>query len=255
MTRLSAVILAKNEEKHLPECLASVRWAGETVVVDSLSTDRTNPIALEAGARVVQHAFQNYAAQRDFALSTATGEWVLFVDADERVTPELRAEIEAVLGDSGRDASIAGYWIPRKNYIFGGLLRHTGWYPDRQLRLMLRSGAHYDPARPVHELVRLDGRDDVLREHLIHINYESVGEFVRKQKQYAPFDAQALNDKGLRARPHNFILQPLREFRRRFISLEGFRDGWRGSLLSLLMAWYTWEVYRQLAHIQQKAGG
>ena len=93
------------------------------------------------------------------------------------------------------------------------------------------------------------------REHLLHINYETIGEFVRKQKQYAPFDAQALNDKGLRARPHNFILQPLREFRRRYISLEGFRDGWRGSLLSLLMAWYTWEVYWQLAHIQQKAGG
>ncbi len=253
MPSLSAVILTHNEEKHLPDCLASVRWADEVLVLDSFSSDRTVAIAHAFGARVEQHAFVNYAAQRDVALALACGEWVLFVDADERVSDELRHEIEAGLALASRSPSIVGFWIPRQNVIFGAWIKHTGWYPDRQLRLMQRARAHYDATRPVHELVVLDGEAGTLRGHLVHLNYESVGEFVRKQKQYARYDAQKLFAEGARARPHNFMLQPLREFRRRLITLQGWRDGWRGWLLSLLMAWYTFEVYRELRHIPPSA--
>jgi glycosyltransferase involved in cell wall biosynthesis len=248
VTALSAVVITCNEEQHLPGCLASLHWADETLVLDSFSTDRTVPIALEAGAQVQQHSFVNFAAQRDAALQLAHNEWVLFVDADERVTEELRMEIqELLLGEGAPRARAVGYWIPRQNYIFGAWVRHSGWYPDSQLRLMLRARAHYDPARPVHELVQLDGPEGVLAGHLVHLNYESIGEFVRKQETYARYDALQLRARGLRARPHNFILQPLRELRRRLVSLEGYRDGWRGFLLSVLMAWYIFEVYRMLA--------
>jgi glycosyltransferase involved in cell wall biosynthesis len=248
MAVLSAVVLTRNEEQHLPGCLASLRWADEILVLDSMSTDRTVAIAREAGARVEQKAFVNFAAQRAAALQLAHGEWVLFVDADERVTDELRSEVQRLLAGAGTaQADAAGYWIPRQNYIFGAWVRHSGWYPDRQLRLMRRAGAHYDASRPVHELVQVDGPEGMLEGHLLHLNYETVREFVRKQELYAHYDALQLLARGLRARPHNFILQPLREFRRRFVSLEGYRDGWRGCVLSVLMAWYTFEVYRMLA--------
>lgn len=256
MTSLSAVVITRNEERHLPDCLASLRWADEVLVLDSFSTDRTVAIAREAGAQVEQRPFKNFAAQRDSALQLVRGDWVFFVDADERVTPELRDEIQRLLsGDATALSGTAGYWIPRKNYIFGAWVQHSGWYPDRQLRLMRRNQARYDASRPVHELVQLDGSAGELAGHLIHLNYETVGEFVRKQETYARYAALQLSARGIRARPHHFILQPLREFRRRFVSLQGYRDGWRGWLLSVLMAWYTFEVYRVLAVQTKKPGG
>ncbi len=252
MTSLSAVILTHNEEKHLPGCLDSVQWADEVLVLDSFSTDRTLETATARGARVAQRAFVNYAAQRETALTLARGEWVLFVDADERVSHELRGEIAQLLAPASARPSAVGYWIPRQNYIFGAWIKHAGWYPDRQLRLMLRGCAHYDPSRPVHELVRLEGEAGTLQAHLIHLNYETVGEFIRKQKHYARYDAEKLQTDGVRARPHHFVVQPLREFRRRLFTLEGWRDGWRGWLLSVLMAWYTFEVYLDLSNLARK---
>ncbi|MBI5879838.1 MAG: glycosyltransferase family 2 protein [Chloroflexi bacterium] len=242
MTTLSAVVLARNEERHLPDCLASLAWADEMLVVDSFSTDRTPEITRAAGARLEERAFVNYAAMRDTALGLATGDWVLFVDADERVPGDLRDEVRATI-NAAPDTQ-AGYWIPRKNYIFGAWIRHTGWYPDRQLRLMRRAGARYDPARTVHELVVLDGDVGELTRHLTHINYETIGEFIRKQRYYAQFDAHKLWQQGVRPQPRKFVTQPLREFYRRFVQLSGWRDGWRGWLLCGLMAWYQFEIYR-----------
>jgi hypothetical protein len=249
---LSVAILTLNEEKHLPDCLASVQWADEVLVLDSFSADRTLELARAMGARVEQRAFDHYAAQRDAALQMARGEWVLFVDADERVTDELRDEIQSLM--TNHSLLNAGYWIPRHNLIFGGAVRHTGWYPDHQLRLVQRARARYDPQRPVHELVLLDGEAGILQGQLIHLNYETIDEFVRKQTDYAAYEAQRLQLQGLHAKPHNFILQPWREFRRRYISLEGYRDGWRGLVLSVLMAWYTLEVYRCLWRIGREIG-
>jgi hypothetical protein len=248
---LSVVILTLNEEKHLPDCLASVQWAAEVLVFDSFSADRTVELARAAGARIEQRAFDNYAAQRDAALQTARSDWVLFVDADERVSDELRDEIQSLIANN--QLLRVGYWIPRYNIIFGGVMRHTGWYPDRQLRLLQRARARYDPHRPVHELVLLDGEAGVLQGHLVHLNYETIGEFIRKQTYYAPYEARRLQRQGIHAQLRHFILQPLRELRRRYLSLQGYRDGWRGWVLSVLMAWYSFEVYRQLRRLQGEA--
>ncbi|MBI1800678.1 MAG: glycosyltransferase family 2 protein [Chloroflexi bacterium] len=241
MARLSVVILTLNEEKHLADCLASVGTNDEVLVVDSGSTDRTWVIAHDAGARVEVRPFENFADQRNAALGMARGDWVLFVDADERLTPELRMEISQLLAG---DPVAAGFRIPRQNYIFGAWVKHTGWYPDYQLRLMRRGAARYDPARPVHETVVLDGDADTLKGHLTHINYESLSEFVRKQKIYAQIEAEGLVGRSAHRRLRSVVFQPLREFYRRYVSLSGFRDGWRGLVLSVLMAWYTLEVHR-----------
>jgi glycosyltransferase involved in cell wall biosynthesis len=242
---LTAIVLTRNEEKHLPDCLASLGWVPEVIVFDSFSADRTPEAARLAGARVIQREFDHYAGQREAALRAAQTEWVLFVDADERVTPELAQAIRAVL-----PRPEAGWWIPRHNYIFGKLTRHAGWYPDYQLRLMRRALAHYDPARPVHELVILDGPAGYLDAPLIHLNYETVSEFVAKQKAYAAYDARRLAAEGVRARPHHFLTQPVRQFGWRFVTLAGWRDGLHGLRLSLLMGYFEFEKYRLLRRCQ-----
>jgi (heptosyl)LPS beta-1,4-glucosyltransferase len=245
---LTAVVLTLNEERHLPDCLASLTWAPRVVVFDCFSTDRTLAIARAAGAQVMQREWDNYAGQRNAALAAVDSEWVLFVDADERVTPELALEVQSVL-----DAPQAGWWIPRHNYLFGRLTLHAGWYPDFQLRLLRRAVAHYDPTRPVHELVLLNGEAGHLRAPFIHHNYDRVSEFVAKQDAYAAYDAERLRLHGQRARLRNFLLQPLRQFYWRFVTLEGWRDGWHGLRLSLLMGLFEFEKYRLLWK-SQKAG-
>jgi glycosyltransferase involved in cell wall biosynthesis len=247
---LTAIVLTHNEEQHLPDCLASLAWATDVVVFDSFSTDRTVELARAAGARVEQRVFDNYAAQRDAALKTAHSEWVLFVDADERVTPALRDEIPGVL-----DRPEPGWWIPRDNYIFGRLTRHAGWYPDYQLRLLRPALARYDPARPVHELVLLDSPvpPGHLKAPFIHLNYETVAEFVAKQREYAVYDAGQLLKSGVRARARSFVLQPLRQFYWRYVTLEGWRAGWHGLRLSLLMAYFELQKYRRLRELQRLA--
>ncbi len=247
---LAAIVLTLNEEKHLPDCLASLAWAPRIIVYDCFSTDRTVEIARAAGAEVIQRAWDNFAGQRDAALAAAGTEWVLFVDADERVTPALAQEIQSKLSEPQ-----AGWWIPRHNYLFGRLTLHAGWYPDYQLRLFRRAKAHYDPARPVHELVLLDGEAGHLRSPFIHLNYERVAEFIAKQKAYAVYDAERLRLSGVRAKPHHFLLQPLRQIYWRFISLQGWCDGGHGLRLSLLMGLFEFEKYRILWKLQHPAPG
>jgi glycosyltransferase involved in cell wall biosynthesis len=242
---LTAIVLTRNEERHLPDCLASLDWAPEVIIFDSGSTDRTLDIARAAGGRVIQREFDSYAGQRDAALRAAQTEWVLFVDADERVTPELAQAIRDVL-----PRPEAGWWIPRHNYIFGRLTRRAGWYPDYQLRLMRRALAHYDPAHPVHELVLLDGPAGHLDAPLIHLNYETVPEFIAKQTYYAGYDAKRLAAEGVRAKPHHFLSQPARQFWWRFVTLAGWREGLHGLRLSLLMGWFEFEKYRLLRKCQ-----
>ena len=219
------------------DCLASVDFADERLVlVDSATTDRTREIARLQGARVEERRFDNFAAQRDAALSYARGDWVLFVDADERVSPALRVEVqERVARPEGK----RGFWIPRDNYLMGRVVRHAGWFPDYQLRLLERRAAHFDPARPVHELAIVDGPVSYLREPLVHFNYATLQEFISKQERYSRFEAERWLLEFGRPRGRALVGQPIREFWRRYIQLEGYRDGPLGLLLSLLLAYYA----------------
>ena len=265
---ITAIILTLNEEKHLPDCLASLRWADEIVVFDSFSTDATADIARQFGARLIQHRFENYAAQRNAALDAVQADWIFFVDADERATPALADEIRAIFTRAESnvsrpfDALRAGRWtesetsesaavgwrVPRHNYIFGKLTLRAGWYPDYQLRLLRR--ARFDPSRHVHELALLDGGEGHLQNPLIHLNYETVPEFIVKQYQYTQYDAGILHAQGIRARPQNFVLQPLRQFYWRFVALGGWRDGWHGLRLSAFMAYFQFVLYKMLAEVK-----
>jgi (heptosyl)LPS beta-1,4-glucosyltransferase len=251
--KLTAIVLARNESAHIVDCIETLRFADDIVVFDSFSEDTTVELAQKAGVKVLQHAFKNYADQRNAALDAVKNQtdWVLFVDADERVTPELAAEIRSAMQRSG----YAGWRIPRNNFIFGKLTRGAGWYPDYQTRLLKVGSARYDPERQVHELVQLDAAEGTMTQHFIHYNYRDVAQFVAKQQRYSAYDARIMFEEGIRPKPQNYVLQPLRHFWWRFITLKGYQDGWHGLHLSLMMSWYELRKYWLLRRLWSKKTG
>ncbi|MBI3913832.1 MAG: glycosyltransferase family 2 protein [Chloroflexi bacterium] len=246
---MSVVVLTRDEQKHLRACLASVReFADELLVLDSGSTDGTVEIAQEMDARVELRAFDNYPAQRNAAIDLARGDWIFFIDADERATPALAAELQSLT--SNLQSPLVGYWIPRRNIIFGKEIRYTGWSPDYQPRVLKKGFGHFDLTRHVHELLVWDGKAGYLREPLIHYNYESLAQFRAKQIAYTRYEAQVWFNEGKRARARGFVGQPVREFFRRYVLLQGWRDGAHGLLLSVLMAYYAFVRQRMLWGIE-----
>jgi glycosyltransferase involved in cell wall biosynthesis len=223
---LTAAIIARDEEDMLGDCLRSLAFADERLVLlDSATRDRSREVARAHGARVRERVFDNFAAQRDAALRLASGDWVLFVDA-----------VLARVADPGDRRA---FWIPRHNYLMGRIVRHAGWFPDYQLRLLERRAVHFDPLRVVHEVAVVDGPVGYLDEPLVHFNYRSLGEFVRKQERYSTLEAQRWLATFGRPRARALIGQPVREFWRRFVVLQGFREGVLGLVLSVLLAYYA----------------
>ncbi len=244
---LAVIVLTLNEERHLPECLASAAGLAErNLIVDSGSKDDTVAIAHQIGTEIVFNEFRGYASQRNAALDMVSEEWVLFLDADERLTPELRRELAETI--EGAPDEVAGYRIPRRNILFGRELRGGGWYPDYQLRLLRRARARYVPEREVHEIVELDGEIGTLNSPLLHLNYDSFDEFHRKQTSYSHLRAAELSQQGEHPRRRSYVGRPARELWRRFVTLHGYRDGLVGLRLALSMARYELEVLTQLNH-------
>jgi glycosyltransferase involved in cell wall biosynthesis len=263
---LSVAIIAKDEQRHIGGALDSVAVLASEVLVllDDRTSDATAAICRDHGAQVIAEPWRGFSAQRNRALDLCAGDWVLFLDADERVTPELRDEIRKVIGNRAQAAeeqasvscllspvSYVGYWIPRHNQFFGTILRGGGWYPDHQLRLLRRGRARYDEARLVHEFPQLDGPAAYLSQHLLHLNIEHLDELWRKQASYAIEEAQTLYLSGRRARWRNFAGAPLREFWRRYISLRGYRDGAVGLLLCATLAYFEWVKFAHLKGLGQ----
>jgi len=243
---LTVIILTLNEAAHIQACIESISWADRVFVFDSGSEDGTADLARAAGAEVKQNPFQNYAQQRNDALNSLETDWVFFVDADERGTPELAQEIRRTIPRCPE----MGWYVPRHNYIFGRLTRGAGWYPDYQLRLFRHGKVRYE--RPVHEVAVVDGEIGYLENPLIHHNYRDVAHFRAKQRAYTSYDASILKQQGVRPRPHNYLLQPWRQFWWRFVTLRGYEDGLHGLRLSLYMAYYEWVKYRKLAWFWRK---
>lgn len=244
--KLTAVILTLNEQNHIQDCIRSLDWADDVIVFDSYSHDGTVRQAQEAGATVLQNKFENYAQQRNAALDAVSADWVFFVDADERGTADLAQEVRRVINQRPE----AGWYVPRHNYIFGNLTLGAGWFPDYQLRLFKHGKVRY--RRPVHEVADVDGGIGHLENVLIHHNYQDIAQFHKKQRAYSSYDASILKEQGVRPKPRNFILQPLRQFYWRFVTLNGYQDGLHGLRLSLYMTYYEWVKYRKLAWFWRK---
>jgi glycosyltransferase involved in cell wall biosynthesis len=229
---ITAAVIAQNEERHIAACLRTLAWADEVLVLDGGSADGTVEVARANGARVETRAFDDFGRQRQAAIGMARGEWLLFVDADERVSDGLAAEVRAAA--SGGEH--AAYWIPRRNYIWGGWVRGGGWWPDAQLRLFRRSRTRFPSDQAVHEVPEVDGPLGHLRCALVHYNYESIGQFVAKQRRYARLDAARRLAAGETSRLKRLISAPVREAHRRLVAERGYVDGPRGLLLAVLSA-------------------
>ena len=245
--RVSIVVITLDEEDHLRRCLESAAWADEIVVVDAESHDKTVQIAREFTDRVISRPWAGFAAQKNFALEQATGDWVLSLDADEEASPELRAEIAAAIADP---QACDGYAVRRRNLFLGQWIRHGGLYPDWQVRLFRRGRGRF-VERAVHESVMVDGMLGRLRGHLMHRSYESVTDFFDRANRYSSLAAEEWIRAGRRVRARELVLRPLGRFASMYVLQRGFLDGRRGLLLAALYAYYVfmrsakvWEVTR-----------
>lgn len=245
---LTAIVPAFNEEETLPGCLKSVAFADELLVVDSFSTDRTVAIAREHGARVIQREYGYSASQKNWAIPQAAHEWILLVDADERVTPALRDEILSILEAA---PTADAYWVRRDNYFLGRHIRHCGWGSDTVVRLFRRDVSRYQD-RQVHAEIDLPGPLPTLRHPLEHHTFRSFAQYWRKLDRYSDWGARQMHLEGRRTGAAGILFRPVGRFIRMYILKLGFLEGAHGMALSLLGAFTVYLKYVRLWELQIK---
>ena len=240
--KLSVFIITLNEEQNLERCLKSVNWADEIVVVDSGSTDRTMEIARRFTDKVITRRFDDFSSQKAAAMAAATNDWVLNLDADEVVSEQLALQIQKVLSNP---PDFSGYLTPRLTYYLGKPVRHSGWYPDYQLRLVDKRKAHY-PKRKVHERIAVDGKVGQLTGHIEHFGFPTFEEHFRKNADYAQAMAYQMLEEGRHIRYHELLFRPVLAFANKFFFQMGFRDGLNGLLISIMHSYYVFLKYAWL---------
>jgi glycosyltransferase involved in cell wall biosynthesis len=234
---ISVVLITRNEARRIRRCLESVGWADEIVVVDQHSRDDTASVCRAYGARVIERKMSaGFGEQKNFAIAQASRPWILSLDADEEVTPALRAAIEAAVAAPG---PFVGFRMPRLTSYLGRFIRHCGWYPSPVLRLFRRGRGRFTDAL-VHEEVVVDGPVGDLGEDLLHYSYDSLADHVRKLLVYTAYDARMLRRRGVRLGPLRSLwwlaLKPPAAFVRTYVVRRGFREGWHGLVLSAMAA-------------------
>jgi len=246
MKKLSIVISAYNEQRKIRECLESAKFADEIIFVDNSSTDKTVKIAREFTKKVFIQPNEptKIDLQKNLGIHKATGDWVLILDADEIILPELAKELKHLMQHD--DSSVNGFWIPRKNTIFGKWMQHSGWYPDYQLRLFRKGKGIYKNTH-YHEPIAVTGETGKLTQHLFHFNYEHIGQFLYKNLLvYAPNEAENLIRQGYVFSYRDAIRLPLKEFLSRFFAREGYKDGFHGMMLAIFMGFYHFSIFAYL---------
>jgi glycosyltransferase involved in cell wall biosynthesis len=248
MPQLSVTVIALNQEANIGPCLESVSFADEIVVVDTGSTDRTVEAARAYTDHIVTTPWQGFARTKNFALDQARGDWVFSLDTDERVSPALRAEIQAVVA---ADGPLAGYRVPRKNYFGTRWVRHLGWYPDYTLRLFRRGQGRFRD-REVHEEVEVAGPVGRLHTPLEHYSYGNLQEYAARQDRYARLAARELAQAGRRPFPGELVWRPFFTFVKLFVLRRGFLEGSLGLSLSLHGSRYNFLKYYYLREILRR---
>jgi (heptosyl)LPS beta-1,4-glucosyltransferase len=249
--KLTVTVITRDEASNIAAAISSVSWADEIVVIDSHSTDNTAEIARAHGARVDVRDWPGYSAQKNYAASVASHDWILSLDADERVTPELAAEIRALLQ---QEPGARGYRMPRVTHYLGRWIRSTDWYPDYQLRLYDRRAGRWN-GRRVHESVALDGTPGQLRGELQHFAYRDISHHLATIDRYTSLAAEQWRDEGRRAGALETFFSPRFAFLRNYLLRGGFRDGHAGLLVSILNSYYVFLKYAKLWELTQPQSG
>lgn len=248
--KISAVIIAFNEERHIADAIRSVDWTDEVIVVDSESTDSTREIAASLGARVIVNPWPGFSEQKQFATDQASNDWILSLDADERVSDELRKEIAQIR--EGNDIA-DGYRIPRLSYYMGRPIRHGGWYPDLQLRLFDRKKGRWNGA-VIHESVKMRDDADVrrLRSDIVHHTVESATHHQKMiAERYAPLGAQKMLAEGRQTSPLKTVFSAWFAFIRSYFLKLGFLDGFAGFCIAYFAAHNTFSKHLLLMDMQK----
>ncbi|MGO9244473.1 MAG: glycosyltransferase family 2 protein [Verrucomicrobiia bacterium] len=246
MERLTVIIPCGNEEGVIEGCLASVRFADEIMVVDSFSTDGTLAIARKYTDRILQHEYVNSAAQKNWAIPQARHEWVLIVDSDERVTPELAAEIQGILERPQYD----GYWIRRRNFMGGKQIRHGTWRTDKVLRLFRRDLGRYE-SKHVHAEIQLDGQVGWCRGKLEHHGFRNLSQYLSKVDRYSTWGALNARDRGLRGTGWRVAGHSIGGFLKSYIFKCGFLDGTEGLTIAFMEGYSAFLKYGKLYELRR----
>jgi len=248
---VSACIISRDEALHIADCIASVSFADEVVVVDSGSTDRTREIAHELGARVIEQEFLGHVLQKQLAVDSAAHDWVFCIDADERVDPALASEIEAAL--SSRD-DVPGYEVARHTFYLGRFIDHGGWWPEWRLRLFDRRRGRWGGTDP-HDHVELEGSSRRLGGEMTHFNYRDLSHHVTKIDAYSTIIAARRVEAGERASILKLLTRPPFRFLKMYVLKGGFRDGARGFIVAWMGAFYVFMKYAKLWERRHVATG
>jgi glycosyltransferase involved in cell wall biosynthesis len=247
---VTATIITFNEAAHVGAAIESVRWADEILVVDSGSTDDTCAIARENGARVESRAWSGWSDQKNHAAAVASHDWILSLDADERVSPDLTRELRAVLS---AEPHARGYRMPRVTYYLGRWIRTTDFYPDYQLRLYDRRAARWRDML-VHESVTVDGPVLTLAHELQHFSFTGLADHVARTNRYSTLAAREMHQQGRRAALFHLLLHPPAAFLRNYVLRRGFQDGTAGLIISAMQAGGVFLKYAKLWELERSGG-
>ena len=243
MATLTVITLTLNEAKNIVPCLETVRWADEILVIDSGSTDATLALARTFTQRVFTITWEGYGAARNFALGQAAGDWILWLDADERVTPELADEIREIL--RANPEGVNGYEIARRAYFLGRWIRHCGWYPGRVTRLFRKGKGKFNETR-VHEHLHVEGRTLRTRHDLLHLTDPDLQHYLYKFNRYTSLAAEDMVAAGRRFSFADLLFRPPFQFVKMYVLRGGFLDGVEGLILSVLSSAYVFTKYAKL---------
>lgn len=246
MEKISVTIIALNEQANIGDCLESVRWADEIIVSDTGSTDATADICRQYGAKVYVDKWLGFGAQKNLCAARARNNWVLNIDADERVTPELKEEIDRAAASGGG----CGYYIARKNYFGARWIRHCGWYPDYNLRLYRKDAGRFSE-RQVHEAVSVNGPTGRLKSPMVHRTYKDVSDYLLRMQRYSTLAALEMVKEGRSAGILDLALRPPFTFFKMYVLKGGFLDGYPGIILSALYSCYTLSKYAKLWELRR----
>lgn len=247
MPKVSVITLAYNEEHNIAECLASVRWADEIIVVDSGSTDRTVELARRFTDRVLTVEWKGYGATKNIALQHATGDWILWLDADERVPEELAREMQEAIRTN--DGTIVGYSVARRAFFLGRWIKHCGWYPGRVTRLFLKAKARFTESN-VHEQVVVEGTIAPLKHDLLHYTDPNLHHYFQKFNRYTTLAAADLQAAGKKFSLFDILVRPAFLFFKMYVLKRGFLDGIQGFFLCVVSSAYVFTKYAKLWELQ-----
>ena len=241
---LACLIITKNEEANIQDCLASVNWTTERIVIDAESTDRTAELARAAGAKVFVRPWPGFGAQKNYGMDQVSSEWILIVDADERVLEPLKSEIRSRIARWKENEPVA-YEIPRKNVFYGEWVRHAGVYPDYQIRLFRKGSAKYNDV-PVHENLMVKGLIGKLSNPFEHFTERRIRDHFRKFGLYTTLAAQEKGKTVHTVHARDLFFRPLVVFIKSYLLKQGFRDGVRGLIVCVFASMYTFVKYAKL---------